>query len=176
MQITHTESGALQVLLSDNDLKRFGTDFATLKEHDPQTKTVIKRILRAVFEKETLPQETTLTVEAVPTDGGCLLLITPQPRAAENVYSILFSDENTLLQLGETLQKRVPDGILGAALYRLPDCHCLLLYCERITDRLQSLLYEFGAVHIGSIPAARAAEYGTPLFIGHASEGVHDLR
>ncbi len=159
MQISHAAGGALRVLLSDSDLSRFGTDFAALREGDPQTKAVIRRILRAVFEKETLPEETTLTVEAVPTDGGCLLLITPHVRAADNVYTVTVADTDVLLQLKDALRTQVSDGIISTVLYRLPQGFCLTLYCERLSDYIRGILHEFGTVQTGRAPAARAAEF-----------------
>ncbi len=173
MDITRTEGGALRVLLSDSDLQRFGTDFAALDERDPQTKTVIRRILRTVLKKVPLPQETALTVEAVPTDGGCLLLITPRPRATDNVYTVTVADENALLSLENALEQRAPDSFIASALYRLPDGYGLLLYYEQAAQSVQSLLHEFGNIHTGGIHAARVAEYGVPLLIGNALEGMH---
>ncbi len=168
MQISHAAGGALRVLLSDSDLSRFGTDFAALREGDPQTKAVIRRILRAVFEKETLPEETALTVEAVPTDGGCLLLITPHVRAADTVYTVTVAQDGSVLQLKEALHTRLSDDIISAVLYRLPEGYCLTVYCERLSDRIKDVLYEFGTVQTGRIPAARAAEFSV-------SEAVYDF-
>ncbi len=168
MQISHVAGGALRVLLSNSDLSRFGTDFAALREGDPQTKAVIRRILRAVLEKETIPQETALTVEAVPTDGGCLLLITPHQRAADNLYTVTVSDQDALLQLRHALRARVSDEIVSTVVYRQPEGFCLILYCEYISDRTKALLHEFGVVHTGAVAAARATEHAV-------SEAVYDF-
>ncbi len=168
LHISHIAGGALRVLLSDSDLSRFGTDFAALREGDPQTKAVIRRILRAVFEQEDMPQETALTVEAVPADGGCLLLITPRSRAADSIYTVFLSDENALLQLQQALRTQVSDAIVSTVLYRLPDHHCLTLYCEHVSEHIRTVLHEFGTVHTGVVPAARAAEFAV-------SEAVYDF-
>ena len=166
MQISHIQGGVLRVLLSDDDLLKFGTDFASLRENDPQTKAIIRRILHAVSEKQPLPQETAVTVEAIPTDGGCLLLITPQLPAAENVYTVWVAEEQALLQLKENL-RTLPDGVISTVLYRLPHGFCFAVYCERLSDEVAAVLYEFGTVHTGSVPAARAAEF--------ALESMHNL-
>lgn len=159
MQISHTAGGALRVLLSDNDLSRFGTDFAALREGDPQTKAVIRRILRAVFDKEALPNETALTVEAIPTDGGCLLLITPHTHANQNVYTVTVADDSTLLQLKEAIHTRLSDCFISVIAYRLSVGYGIVLYCERLCEQVQAVLHEFGSVYTGSVPAAQAAEY-----------------
>lgn len=158
VQISHTAGGALRVLLSDSDLSRFGTDFAALREGDPQTKAIIRRILHTVFEKEPLPQETALTVEAVPTDGGCLLLITPHTRAADNVYTVTITDENAVLQLKDVLRTRVSEQIISAVLYRSLTGVSVVVYCERLSDDVKAFLHEYGTVHTGGVFAARAAE------------------
>lgn len=164
MQISHTAGGALRVLLSDSDLSRFGTDFAALREGDPQTNAVIRRILRAVFEKETLPQKTALTVEAVPTDGGCLLLITPHAPAADAVYTVTVADDSELLQLKDALRTRLSDRIVSTVLYRTPTAFCVAVYCERLCDDINAVLHEFGTVHTGSVSAARAAEFSEAVY------------
>lgn len=171
MDITRTAGGALRVLLSNSDLKRFGTDFASLDERDPQTRAVIKRILHAVL-KKTPFKETAVLVEAVPTDDGCLLLITPRTHATDNVYAVLVADDNALLSLGTAIS---PNGFAASALYRLPDGYGLLLYCEQTEVEVAALLHEFGKVHIGSVPAAAIKEYGRPLIIGDALERMHRL-
>jgi hypothetical protein len=158
LQISHTAGGALRVLLSDSDLSRLGTNFAALREADPQTNAVIRRILHTVFDKEALPQQTALTVEAVPTDDGCLLLITPQIPAAENVYTVLLADECAVLQLQNALRTRLSGNILNAVLHRTANGFYVTVYCEQLRADMQAVLHEFGTVHTGSISAARAAE------------------
>lgn len=175
MDITRTEGGALRVLLSDSDLKHFGADFAALGERDPQTGVVIKRILRAVLKKMPLPRDTALTVEAVPTDDGCLLLITPRPRATDNVYTVTVAEKEGLLLLQNTLTRVAADTFTASALYQLPDGYGLLLYYDQPANNVEQLLHEFGKVHTGGIPAAKIAEYGKPLYIGNALERMHHL-
>ena len=164
MQISHTASGGLRVLLSDGDLSRFGTDFAALREGDPQTNTVIRRILRAVFEKETLPYKTALTVEAVPTDGGCLLLITPQVNASDNVYTVAVATDNDLLQLQDALRTRITDGVVSTVFCRTETAFYAVIYCEALRNDLSAVLHEFGCVHTGSIHAARVLEFSEPVY------------
>lgn len=173
MQVSRIEGGALRILMSDKELSRFGASFASLKEKDPRTKAAIRRILKEVCDKEGLPAGVVFTVEAAPTEGGCLLLITPRPLPPDEDGIHIFAPESAevLPALAAACRRAMPDGIIASALYAYENGYRLLLYAPRLPAHISALLCEFAAfVGGGKIAAAHIAEHGTPLFIGDALE------
>ncbi len=173
MQVSKIEGGSLRILISDKELSRFGASFASLKERDPRTKATIRRILQAVCVGEGLPPGTVLTVEAAPTDGGCLLLVTPKPLppAEDGVHIFAPESADILPAFAAACRRAMPDGIIASALYTYENGYRLLLYTPQLPQTVRALLSEFApTTGGGKVAAAHIAEYGTPIFVGDALE------
>jgi hypothetical protein len=164
MHLDWIEGGAVRVLISEQELKLFGTDFQSLKENDARSKIIIRRILRVVGKRAGLTVGTAMTVEAAPVKDGCLLLITPRytPKQ-DDVY--IFQTEDTeklvsLLQAAEKWQKP-----LSPAVYRDKNKFFLV---AREKDPLQvAPLGEFVSLSAkGNIAAALVAEHTDFLGVG----------
>ncbi len=166
MQVDHSKGG-IRILLSDRDLKRFGTDFAALREKDERTVRIIRRILHTVCAKHPFPAQTILTVEALPTVDGCFLLVTPQLSATIRIYSVSLPDGETFLSLAAAWN-RLRQTIYASSLYTYQDAYRLLIYgC--LSESALGLLQEFAEdIQTGHTAAARVQEYGTPVCIGSA--------
>lgn len=179
MQISRLENGILRVLMSDAELLRFGSDFSSLQENDPRTQTTVKRILKVVCAKEGFPFGTALTVEAVPTDSGCLLLITPPPIAPKNDGIHIFAppDAAVLPKIADVLQRTMSDGLLACSLYSYEQAYRLLVYAPHMPVHTAALLSELAPfVGGGKIQAAHIMEYGAPLFVGNALETLQSVQ
>ena len=91
MRMEMTDSGCLKVWLSEEDLAELGLTFESLDYEDPVTRDAMKRILAAAQKETGFPAEGGLMVEALPLDGGCLLLFTPvsqtAPAAPEGIWA-----------------------------------------------------------------------------------------
>ncbi len=164
MHLDWIEGGAVRVLLSQQELKLFGTDFASLKENDDRSKTVIRRILRMVGKQTGLAVGTTLTVEAAPVKDGCLLLITPHTTPKEEgVY--IFETKNTqnLLAFLQLAEQRQPSFL--PAVHRDRERFFLVI---KEKDPLQVALFgEFATLSAkGNIAAALVAEHTEFLGVG----------
>ena len=173
MQVKRIPGGALRILISDRELARFGANFSSLRERDPRTEIIMRRILGAVCGKAGFPPRTVITVEAVPTDGGCLLLVTPHPADkpdTRSVYIFAITDiENLLLLAAQCGRLAVEPTILSTSLYVYRDSYRLLLYGDTIPPSLLETVAEFSTpVDGGAVEAAMIGEHGRAVFVGDA--------
>ncbi len=171
MHISRVAGGSLRILMSDTELSRFGATFSSLREKDPHTKATIQRILRAVCQKEKLPIGTVLSVEAAPTDGGCLLLITPGPLPLKEDGIHIFAPKSpaVLPAFADVCRRMLPNGIISSTLYAYQDEYRLAVYAPQLPAHVQAALAEFAPpIGGGKVAAAHIAEHGTPLIIGEA--------
>ena len=173
MQVKRIPGGALRILISNGELARFGASFSSLRERDPRTEATVRRILGAVCGKAGLPPQTVLTVEAVPTDGGCLLLVTPhaaEKNDAEKVYIFATADIGDFLSFAAQCGRLATDPtILSASLYAYRDGYRLLLYGDTISPMLLAIVSEFFTpVNGRAVEAAVIGEHGKAIFVGDA--------
>lgn len=77
MQMEMLENGCLKIMLSEEDLVILGLNFASMEEDNDATRDAIQMLLLAAREETGFAPENGVTVEALPVDGGCLLLFTP---------------------------------------------------------------------------------------------------
>ena len=77
MKMEMLKSGCLKVMLSDRELAAAGLSYDTLDRRKPATRAALRRLLLLAREQVSFPAERAITVESIPLDGGCLLLISP---------------------------------------------------------------------------------------------------
>lgn len=177
MQIYTQACGAIRVLISEAELSRLGADLASLRARRPRADAAIRRILQLVWNKTDMQPPFTVTVRATPTDKGCLLLVTPRPTPPQNdgVHVFTLPDTQAAAALSAALATRTTE-VASASLFRYHGALRLLLYCDRLSAVTARLIGEFARPHTGGrLVAARITEYGTPLFIGTALEGMQRL-
>ena len=170
MQMDQSGSGSLTLLLSDEELAAFGLCFEDLDYRSPRTRRVVQALLRLARREIGYTPEGALLVEALPLEGGCLFLVTPEaaassPPPGREPAVFRLPDGEALLQLAAAW--RVPAHPIGesSSLYRSGEGFYLVLYGVEAAP----VLYECGeALGEGHVLAALAAEHGTPLFIGDA--------
>ncbi len=162
MQVNLTDNGCLTLLLSNVELASMGLSFETLHPHDAKTQRMLRTLLQVARRRIGFAPKGALSVEALPTADGCLLLVTPQGEELCVPAVFHIADENALLQIAAAWQR--PSHPCGerSSLYRMADGFRLVLYG----------VAPFAALDECARPAceneAFAAEHGVPWFIGDA--------
>lgn len=200
MQIDLSDSGCLTLLLSDDELASLGLSFEELDYQSPQTRRMLHALLQLARRETGYAPEGALLIEALPLDGGCLLLVTPErvaPPTGEwgTPTVFLIKGEDALLQIAAAWPSAGHRLGEGSSLYRIQtvpcgsdpsetaapetatpadaaSCFCLILYGSGDAP----VLYECAEpVADGMAAAAWAAEHGKPVFIGDALPRLHRL-
>lgn len=162
MQINFTDNGCLTMLLSDDELSAMGLSFTALDRRDPKTQRMLRTLLQVAHRRVGFSPRGALSVEALPTVGGCLLLVTPLggTQGVPAVFHI--ADEDALLQIASAWQQPAHPSGESSSLYRTEDGFRLVLY--GVTP--------FAALNECARPtaeeAAFVAEHGHAWFIGDA--------
>ena len=177
--------GGYRVFLSDEDLKAWGLDFASLDSRSPATRALLSAVSLVVHGSGDFESEG-IEVEALPVEGGCFLLLTPTTPAIR---------KPKLRRAAEPLVYRVPDadalwGLADAiatpsagrsrfaagSLYAFPDGYRLVLYpFEPLSAAMAARLSEWAEpAGVGGAAAAFVAEHGRPLAIGDALQRLHE--
>lgn len=185
MKMELLENGCLKIVLSDEDLRDMGLSFEKLDYRNLETQRAIQQLLLTARQETGFRHNGDLTVEAIPLENGCLLLLTPtfarrriRMKKAIGPYIYRISDVDGLFRLAENwnrLQKRSngtepPACAAGSSLYGLENAYGLVLYpAVPLPREASTLLQEFAQpLGEGDAAAAFAAEHGRPLLIGDA--------
>lgn len=162
MQIDLTDNGCLALLLSDDELSAMGLSFERLDRRDAATRRMLRTLLQIARRRVGFSPEGALSVEALPTENGCLLLVTPLTPPAAEALVFRIPDENALLQIAAAWPHNAHPWGENSSLYRTADGFRLILYGTA----------PFGALTECAEPTdeheAHVAEHGTPWFIGNA--------
>ncbi len=174
MKVELIKNDRLRVWLSDQELVKWGIDFASMEAGTPQTDRLIRQVLRAAQRHTGRPVEH-CAVEAFPVEGGCVLLLTfsrVQLRPDEPLVCRL-SDADTLYALAQRFAATGP--LPRSSLYEMPWGYILVIHTdERVTTVHRRLLSEYGSpAEGGEAAVAAAAEYGNLLA---ASDALEKLR
>lgn len=170
MQIDLSESGCLTLLLSDDELAALGFSFEELDDQSPKTHRLLRALLQLARNETGYLPPGALLVEALPLDGGCLLLVTPdsarpQPVAHAAPTAFFVKQEDALLQIAAAWPDAVHPLGEGSSLYRAENGFWLILY----GDATASVLYECAEpVADGAATVAWVAEHAVPVFIADA--------
>lgn len=181
MQFHVTENGVLRVMVSDAELVRFGLSFDELNEQCPKTRSALTSVLRTAKEQCGFEPPHHLCIEAMPIDGGCLLLFSPdgshrrwRPRRAAPMGVWRFENADALLGFSAALRPLSPAlekrrEWCASSLFAQRDAYDLVVYAPSMLPRgVLGLLSEF-AEHIGGgVTAAAVEEHATPVCIREA--------
>ena len=173
MHMELSESGCLTMILTDADLLQFGLCFEELDYDKPETRNAIQALLAAARRELGFQTTGSLLVEALPIEGGCLLMVTPakagrrmRMKRAAGPFIYAVPDEDALLQLAAGWPFDEPlEG--GSSLYAFDGGYRLVLYGQTAVG---SLILEECAKQVGEGDAAAAftAEHGHALLVGDA--------
>lgn len=162
MQIDLTDNGCLTLILSDDELSAMGLCFEQLDRRDAATRRMLRTLLQIAHRQIGFSPEGALSVEALPTADGCLLLVTPLIPHGKEPLVFHVPDENALLQIAAAWPHGAHMWGQSSSLYRTDDGFRLILYG----------IAPFGALTECAEPCdeheAFVAEHGTPWFIGDA--------
>ncbi len=155
MQIDLTDNGCLALMLSDDELSAMGLCFEQLDRRDAATRRMLRTMLQIAHRRVGFSAEGALSVEALPTADGCLLLVTPLPPRAAKPLTFRIPDEDALLQIAAAWPHDVHAWGQSSSLYRTDDGFRLILYgtppfgalneCAEVTDEQESYVAEHGA-------------------------------
>lgn len=174
--------GGYRVFLSDEDLKEWGLDYASLDSRSPATRALLSAVSLIVYGSGDWEGEG-MAIEALPVEGGCFLLLTPtQPpplkpkwrrAAAPLVYRV--PDADALWGLA-TAMAASDFRLAGSSLYACADGYRLVLYpFEPLSAAASARLCEWAEpAGAGGAVAAFVAEHGTPLLIGDALQRLYE--
>lgn len=186
MKMELLENGCLKIVLSNDELEEMGLTFERLDYRNMETQRTIQRLLQIARQETGFHHSGDLTVEAIPLEDGCLLLLTPtfarrrvRMKKAVGPYIYRVEDIDGLFRLAENwkrmdarLQAAGPSDwtAAGSSLYHMEDAYGLVLYpATPLTREANALLQEFAQpAGEGDAAAAYTAEHGTPLAIGDA--------
>lgn len=170
MKLELLDNGCLKILLSDEELSAIGLDL-TSEKLQPHTRTALRKLVRTAQAQAGLSPEGSLTLEAIPLEGGCLLLVSPSHTAANqlptkavqpNIYRT--ADFDALLALAQALPKAVYTSLYT---YKQQFYLCHYPFCgDQYSD---AVIHEFlSPVHGGYRYEAVLSEHGTCLATGDA--------
>lgn len=183
MKMELLENGCLKILLSEEDLRTLGLSFDCLDYDNASTREAIQALLLAAREETGFNPVGGLLVEALPVDGGCLLLMTPtvghrriRLKRAVGPFVYEVEDAEQLLRLADGLSRYQPAPDVrvqpwaGSSLYQFGDKYRLVLYPSAILPRgMGDLLQEFvRSAGEGDAAAAYTAEHGRAIAVGDA--------
>lgn len=169
MRIDLSESGCLTLVLSDEELAALDLSFDELDYQCPKTRRMLRSLLQLAQRELGFLPEGALLIEALPLDGGCLLLVSPDegslPPEHDGPAVFFVAEENALLQIAAAVHEDAHPLGESSSLYRGEDGFWLVVYGERVAP----IIYECAAASLnGAAAAAFAAEHGVPIFIGDA--------
>lgn len=175
MQIDLSDSGCLTLLLSDEELRSLGLSFEELDDQSPKTQRMLRALLKLARRETGYAPRGALLVEALPLEGGCLLLVTPEESersrpSATPPAAFFVAEADALLQLAAAWDPAAHTLWQSSSLYRAKGGFWLLLYGGGDAPAL----YECAEpVADGAAAAAWVAEHGDPIFIGDALPRLH---
>ena len=176
-------NGFLKVYLMEEDLFALGLTFDGLDYDNPATKEAIQAILLAAREETGFDAAGGLVVEAIPVEGGCLMLFTPTAphrrvrlKRAVGPFVYEAEDAEQLFRLADGISRLrpEPEGRLmpwtGSSLYQFGEKYRLVLYPSAslpkgVGDLLQEFVRTAGE---GDAAAAYTAEHGRAIAVGDA--------
>ncbi len=178
------ENGCLKILLTEEDLRAFGLTFEGLDYDNERTRSALHRLLDEARQRTGFDSSGSLIIEALPVDGGCLLLLTPtggkrhlRLRQTVGPYVYELDDADAILQLAQSVGET--DGaslFFGSSLYQFGRGYRLILYpAAPLSRRMGHLLHEFArSAGEGDAAAAYTAEHGRSIAVGDALGRLYD--
>ena len=180
------ENGSLKVILTEEELLEYSLTFKTMNYNNDCTKQIIKRLLEAAHREVGFDPENSVVVEALPIDGGCLILMTPsggkrhvRMKRAPGPYIYELESADDILNLARAISVSTPKkrgtsgiagGLFGSSLYRFGEKYRLIIYPGTPIPRaIGNLFHEFArTAGEGDSAAAYTAEHGTTISVGDA--------
>jgi negative regulator of genetic competence, sporulation and motility len=176
VKIDLLENGCLKILLTEDDLKEFHLTFEDLDYNNDATRSAMHKLLETARRETGFDSSGSLMIEALPVDGGCMLLLTPigskrhiRMKRVVGPYIFELDDVDTVFRLAKSVGGKTPP-MFGSSLYRFDKKYRLVLYPGTPLSReIGNLLGEFARpAGEGDAAAAYTAEHGESIAVGDA--------
>ena len=176
VKIDLLENGCLKILLTEEDLRDFHLTFEDLDYNNDSTRSALQQLLETARRETGFDASGNLIIEALPADGGCLLLLTPaggkrhvRMKRVVGPYIFELDDVDTVLHLAKSVGGNTPP-MFGSSLYRFNKRYRLVLSPGAPLSReMGNLLCEFAhPAGEGDAAAAYTAEHGESIAVGDA--------
>ena len=170
------ENGSLKILLSEDDMRTLELTFEDLDYNNENTRSALHHLLEVAREETGFDTSGSLLIEALPVDGGCLLLLTPtgskrhvRMKRVMGPYVFEMDDVDAVLGFASSMAGRTP-SMFGSSLYRFGERYRLILYPGTpLSKDINHLLMEFARpAGEGDAAAAFTAEHGHSIVVGDA--------
>lgn len=174
MHIERLDKAKIIISLCSQDMQDFCLNFEKLSFHDERSKTVMMRLLKLASVKTGIHMSgRTVVVEALPFQGGCMLLVTLLDKeSARKVYrvkrlkecpAVVFSEAENLLSAAEAVYVRGACMHLNS-LWMADGKYYLLMDYPYMSPMLKGILTEFGRyLPLGEAEVSRIKERGQLL-------------
>lgn len=170
------ENGCLKILLTEEDLRKFNLTFEDMDYNNENTRNIMHYLLDTARQETGFDSSGSLVIEALPVDGGCLLLFTPagskrhiRMKRVVGPYIYELDDVDTILDFARTIGSHI-QPMMGSSLYQFENRYRLVLYPGAPLSReMGHLLNEYThPAGEGDAAAAYTAEHGRPIAVGDA--------
>jgi negative regulator of genetic competence, sporulation and motility len=170
------ENGCLKIILTEEDLREFHLTFEDLDYNNENTRNILHQLLDTARHETGFDSSGSLIIEALPVDGGCMLLLTPtggkrhvRMKRVVGPYIFELEDADTVLRLAQSVVGYT-SPMFGSSLYKFDKRYRLVLYPGAPLSReIGNLLGEFARpAGEGDLAAAYTAEHGESIAVGDA--------
>lgn len=155
MHIERLDKAKIIISLCSQDMQDFCLNFEKMNFQDEHSRVVMMRLLKLASVKTGIHMHgRTVVVEALPFDGGCMLLVTLLDKEkSKKVYkvkrmeehpAVMFSDAEKLLSAAEAVYLRGACMHLNS-LWLVDDRYYLVMDYPYMSTLLKGMLTEFGS-------------------------------
>lgn len=182
MKMDLLENGCLKILLTEDDLRDFKLTFEDLDYNNENTRSALHQLLETARRETGFDPTGSFIIEALPVDGGCMLLLTPtggkkhiRMKRVVGPYIYELDDADSVLHFAKSVGEHA-QPMFGSSLYRFNKRYRLVLYPGAPLSReMGNLLGEFARpAGEGDVAAAYTAEHGESIVIGDALNRICD--
>ena len=155
MTIDRIKSNKILITLGNEDMRDFSLDYDTLSLYDSHCRKIIMRILQvACFKTDIEIKDKKMTVEALPTVNGCILLLTVEDRKSRR-YRL--QNRKNFLEVIRLLYRQNVCCNKNSA-YEQNGTYYLVFDYPAVPKRFKRILHEYGARCGSNVFAARLRE------------------
>ncbi len=170
MKIEPIDGKSVKVWMTQHDMYGWGLCFHDMNGRDRATNAAVTKLLTVMQKQVGIRFKGAVTVEAVQTDDGCVLLFTSHERTVlsdrplPQIYAIASTDGLLAMRIPLSRLAELP----AASLYEWGDGYRLVVYPTERSHRLRVFAEFCERVGEGAASAAFVDEYGVAITVGNA--------
>lgn len=171
----------VKIWMTQHDMRGWGLCFEDMNGRDRATNAAVSKLLAVMQKQVGIRLKGAITVEAVRTDDGCVLLFSSHERTTlsdkplPQIYAVASVDG--LLAMRKALPRFTE--LPAASLYEWGEEYRLIVYSTVGSERIRPLTEWCERVGEGVVAAAFVDEYGRAITVGNAlhrlCEGIESL-